>query len=71
MNQTRWTIVVACVAFALASARSWAETKSGFNLNPFAKFLGFEAGFQWIQTALAVARIRSEESHETFHEPSA
>jgi len=23
--------------FALASARSWAETKSGFNLNPFAK----------------------------------
>jgi hypothetical protein len=37
VNQTRWTIVVACVAFALASARSWAETKSGFNLNPFAK----------------------------------
>lgn len=37
MNQTRWTLVVACVVFALASARSSAETKSGFNLNPFAK----------------------------------
>ena len=37
MNLTRSTVLVACVVFALASARSWAETKSGFNLNPFAK----------------------------------
>ena len=37
MSQTRWTVVVAVVAFALASAQGWAETKSGFNLNPFAK----------------------------------
>lgn len=37
MNLTRWTVVVACVVFALASARSGAETKSGFSLNPFAK----------------------------------
>ena len=37
MNLTRSTVWVACVVFALASARSWAETKSGFNLNPFAK----------------------------------
>jgi hypothetical protein len=35
--QTRRTVVVACVVFALASARGWAETKSGFSLNPFAK----------------------------------
>ena len=37
MNLTRSTLLVACVVFALASARSWAETKSGFSLNPFAK----------------------------------
>jgi len=37
VNLTRSTVAVACVVFALASARSWAETKSGFNLNPFAK----------------------------------
>jgi hypothetical protein len=37
VNQTRWTAVVACVVFALASARGWAETKSGFLWNPFAK----------------------------------
>lgn len=37
MNQTRWIVAVACVAFALASACSGAETKSGFSLNPFAK----------------------------------
>ena len=37
MNQTRWIVAVACVAFTLASARSGAETKSGFSLNPFAK----------------------------------
>jgi hypothetical protein len=37
VNLTRSTVLVACVVFALASARSWAETKSGFNLNPFAK----------------------------------
>ncbi len=37
MNLTRSTVLVACVVFALASARSWAETKSGFSLNPFAK----------------------------------
>lgn len=37
MNLTRSTVLVACVVFALASTRSWAETKSGFSLNPFAK----------------------------------
>ena len=37
MNQTRWIVLVACLAFTLASAHSWAETKSGFSLNPFAK----------------------------------
>lgn len=37
MNQTRWIVAIACLAFTLASAHSWAETKSGFNLNPFAK----------------------------------
>lgn len=36
MNLTRSTVLVACAVFALASARSWAETKSGFSLNPFA-----------------------------------
>ena len=37
MNQTRWIVAVACLAFTLASACAWAETKSGFNWNPFAK----------------------------------
>lgn len=37
MHQTRWTAMVACVVFALASARGWAETKSGHSWNPFAK----------------------------------
>ena len=37
MNRTRWTVVVAWIAFALVSARSSAETGTGFNLNPFAK----------------------------------
>lgn len=37
MNQTRWIVVVACLAFTLASAPAGAETKSGFNWNPFAK----------------------------------
>lgn len=37
MNLARPTVLVACVVFALGSARAWAETKSGFSLNPFAK----------------------------------
>ncbi len=37
MNLTRSAVLVVCVVFALASTRSWAETKSGFSLNPFAK----------------------------------
>jgi hypothetical protein len=37
VNQTRWIVAIACLAFTLASAHSWAETKSGFSLNPFAK----------------------------------
>lgn len=37
MNQTRWIVVVTCLAFILASAHAGAETKSGFNWNPFAK----------------------------------
>jgi len=37
VNQTRWTLVVACLAYALTSVHAWGETKSGFNWNPFAK----------------------------------
>jgi len=40
VNQTRWIVAVACLAFTLASVHAWAETKSGFSLNglnPFAK----------------------------------
>jgi hypothetical protein len=37
VNLARSTALVACVVFALASARAGAETKSGFSLNPFAK----------------------------------
>ena len=40
MNQTRWIVALACLAFTLASAHSRAETKSGFSLNPFASSSG-------------------------------